>query len=79
MFVLNSFPAGLSFYYFMSNIITIGQQMIIRKFVDDDKIRRALDENRKKIATTPGKKSRWMSRLEEAMKAQEEAKKKKKK
>ena len=79
LFVLNSFPAGLSFYYFMSNIVTIGQQVIIRKFVDEDKIRNTLEENKKKIATTPGKKSRWMSRLEDAMKAQEEAKKKKKK
>jgi YidC/Oxa1 family membrane protein insertase len=79
LFVLNSFPAGLSFYYFMSNIVTIGQQIIIRKFVDEDKIRKTLEENKKKIASTPGKKSRWMSRLEDAMKAQEEAKKKKKK
>ncbi|HET9054708.1 MAG TPA: membrane protein insertase YidC, partial [Cyclobacteriaceae bacterium] len=39
LFVLNSFPAGLSFYYFMSNIATFGQQAIIRRFVDDGKIR----------------------------------------
>ncbi|MDX5346233.1 MAG: membrane protein insertase YidC, partial [Hymenobacteraceae bacterium] len=39
MFVLNSFPAGLSFYYFVSNIVTFGQQAIIRKFVDEGKIK----------------------------------------
>jgi YidC/Oxa1 family membrane protein insertase len=79
MFVLNSFPAGLSFYYFVSNLVTIGQQMAIRRFVDEDKIRLALEENKKKIAANPNKKSRWMSRLEEAMKAKEEEMKKKKK
>lgn len=79
MFVLNSFPAGLSFYYFVSNLVTIGQQIIIRKFVDEDKIKHTLEENKKKSATTPGKKSRWMSRIEEAMKAKEEEAKKRKK
>jgi YidC/Oxa1 family membrane protein insertase len=77
MFVLNSFPAGLSFYYFVSNILAIGQQMGIRKFVDEDKIRATLDENRKKIATTgPGKKSAWMQRVDDAMRARDENKKK---
>lgn len=78
MFVLNSFPAGLSFYYFVSNIITIGQQAIIRKFVDEDKIKLALEENKKKSATSPNKKSRWMNRLEDAMKVKEEEAKKRK-
>lgn len=72
MFVLNSFPAGLSFYYFASNLVTIAQQFFIRKFVDEDKIRMILDENRKKNATGTGKKSKWMQRVEEAMKAKEE-------
>jgi YidC/Oxa1 family membrane protein insertase len=69
MFVLNSFPAGLSFYYFVSNLLAIGQQMGIRKFVDEEKIRVTLDENRKKITSAgPGKKSAWMQRVDEAMK-----------
>ena len=76
MFVLNSFPAGLSFYYFVSNILAIGQQMGIRKFVDEEKIRATLDENRKKIASTgPGKKSAWMQRVDDAMRARDEKKK----
>lgn len=67
MFVLNSFPAALSFYYFVSNLVTFAQQAIIRKFVDEDKIRKILDENRKKNANK--KKSRFQLKLEEAMKA----------
>ena len=70
MFVLNSFPAALSFYYFVANIITFGQQALIRKFVDEDKIKRILDENRKKNVSK--KKSKFQMKLEEAMKAREE-------
>ncbi|HLF33774.1 MAG TPA: membrane protein insertase YidC [Cyclobacteriaceae bacterium] len=77
MFILNSFPAALSFYYFVSNIITFGQQDLIRRFVNEDKIRLILEENKKKNATK--KKSRFQERLEEAMKASEEARKKQKK
>lgn len=76
LFVLNSFPASLSFYYFVANIITFGQQAIIRKFVNEDKIKAILDENR---ASGKGKKkSKFQQRLEKAMKTSEEAKKNKK-
>ena len=77
MFVLNSFPAALSFYYFVSNLVTFGQQALIRKFVDEDKIKRILDENRKKNVSK--KKSKFQMKLEEAMKAKEETKPGKKK
>jgi YidC/Oxa1 family membrane protein insertase len=79
MFVLNSFPAGLSFYYFVSNLLSIGQQVVIRKFVDEDKIRHTLDENKKKHISGgagTGKKSKWMQRVEDAMKQRDEGKKK---
>ena len=75
MFVLNSFPAGLTFYYFVSNIVSFGQIAIIRRFVDDDKIRAILEENKKKNKNK--KKSKFASRLEDAMKASEEARRKK--
>jgi YidC/Oxa1 family membrane protein insertase len=76
-FVLNSFSAGLTFYYTVSTLITFAQQAIIRKFVDDNKIKQLLEENRKKIAAGgPGKKSKFMSKLEDAMKASEEARRK---
>ncbi len=74
-FVLNSFSAGLTFYYLVSNLVTFVQQILIRKSVDDDKIRAILEENRKKIAAGGGKKSKFMAKLESAMKASEEARK----
>jgi YidC/Oxa1 family membrane protein insertase len=75
LFVLNSFPSGLSFYYLMSNLATFGQQIIIRRFVDEDKIKKILEENRKRNASGSGKKSKFMTKLQEAMKASEEARK----
>lgn len=78
LFVLNSFSAGLTFYYFVSNLVTFAQQAIIRRFVDEDKIKLILEENRKKnlAGGGGGKKSRFMSKLEEAMKASEETRRK---
>jgi YidC/Oxa1 family membrane protein insertase len=75
-FVLNSFSAGLTFYYFVSNLVTFAQQALIRNFVDEKKIKTLLEENRKKNAAGGGKKSKFMSKLEDAMKASEAAKKK---
>jgi YidC/Oxa1 family membrane protein insertase len=73
LFVLNTFPSGLSFYYFMSNIATFGQQLIIRRFVDENKIKLILEENRKRNASGDGKKSKFMTKLQDAMKASEES------
>jgi YidC/Oxa1 family membrane protein insertase len=77
MFVLNSFPAALSFYYFVANIITFGQQAIIKMFVDEEKIKATLDDNR--LKNKGKKKSKFQQKLDEAMKASQEAKKVKKK
>ena len=76
-FVLNDFSSGLTFYYFISTVVTFGQQAIIRRFVDDNKIKIIMEENRKKIAAGgTGTKSKFMNKLQEAMKASEEARKK---
>ncbi len=73
LFVLNSFSSGLTYYYFLSNIITIAQQLGIRSFVDDKKIRAALDANQKKNATKPAAESGGlMGRINNMMKAQAE-------
>jgi YidC/Oxa1 family membrane protein insertase len=77
LFVLNSFPAGLSFYYFVSNLVTIAQQLIIRRFVDEGQLRLQLEAKRDKNLsgdTTGGapKKNRFMARMEEAMKQREQ-------
>jgi YidC/Oxa1 family membrane protein insertase len=74
MFVLNKFPAGLTFYYFVSNIVSFAQIAVIRRFVDDTKIRAILDENKKKNANK--KKSKFQTRLEDALKASSETSKK---
>ncbi|MCW5912412.1 MAG: membrane protein insertase YidC [Cyclobacteriaceae bacterium] len=81
MFVLNSFSSGLSFYYFVSNLITFAQQAIIKRFVDEDKIKAVMDEHKKKYLAgeSSGKKSSFMNKLEQAMKASEEARKASKK
>jgi YidC/Oxa1 family membrane protein insertase len=76
VFVLNSLPAGLSFYYLISNLVTMGQQVAIRRFVDEDKIHKTLQEN--KVKNKDKKKSGFQQRLEEAMKAAEQQKKGKK-
>lgn len=75
MFVMNTFPSGLSFYYFISNLVTIAQQLIIRRFVDETKIKAVLDENRKKFASGAVKKSKFASMLEKTMQAAEESRK----
>lgn len=77
LFFLNSFSAGLTFYYFVSNIVSFGQMALFRKFVDEDKILKVMEENRKKNVNK--KKSKFQLKLEEAMKAGEEQRKKGKK
>ncbi|MBW8051311.1 MAG: membrane protein insertase YidC [Cytophagales bacterium] len=66
LFILNSFSAALTYYYFLQNLITIGQQMIIRRFVDDEKIRQKLDDY--KIQHTTKKKSGFRQKIEAAVK-----------
>ena len=70
LFVLNSFAAGLTWYYFVSNVITFAQQAITKTFVDDTKIRAQLDAN--KIKNKDKKPSGIQGRIAEAMKAAQE-------
>ncbi|MBI9052620.1 MAG: membrane protein insertase YidC [Bacteroidales bacterium] len=60
----NRYAAGLSYYYFLSNVITLGQTLFIRRFVDDEALLKKLHENKKKVV----KKSKWQERLEAAAK-----------
>ncbi|MBN2666307.1 MAG: membrane protein insertase YidC [Bacteroidales bacterium] len=64
MFMLNNFSAGLTYYYFLANILTYLQNIISKRFIDEKKVLATLEENRKK----PLKKSKWQQRLEEAAK-----------
>lgn len=65
----NNFSSGLSYYYLLSNLFTMGQTWIIRKyFVDEDKIYAKLKEK----AAAPKKKSKFQARLDEAYKKQQQ-------
>lgn len=71
----NNFSSGLSYYYLLSNLITMGQTWFIRKyFVDEKKIYAKLQER----AATPKKKSKFQERLDTAYKAQQQQLKNKK-
>lgn len=61
---LNSYSAALSYYYFVSNIITFGQMALMQRYVDHDAIRAKIDERKLK----PVKQSGFMQRLEQAQK-----------
>ncbi len=64
--IFNNYSAGLSYYYMLVNIITFIQMFIFRRMIDEDKVRAAIEKNKKK----PQKKSNFMKRLEEAQKQQ---------
>ncbi len=66
LFWFNSYSAGLSYYYFVANIITFTQQFIIRRTVDDEAIHAKLQAKR----ANPKKKSKFAQRLEEIQKQQ---------
>lgn len=69
LFFFNSYPAALSYYYFLSLLITIIQTWIFRRCVNEEKLRRKMAEN----AARPKKKSGFMARLEEAQRKQQAA------
>ncbi|MBL7924773.1 MAG: membrane protein insertase YidC [Bacteroidia bacterium] len=64
--VFNNYSAGLSYYYFLANIISIGQQYLFKAFVDDDEIHRKIQENKKRPASQT--KSKFQQRLEKMAK-----------
>ena len=64
MLILNNFSAGLTYYYFLANMLTYAQNMISKRFINADAVLATLEENKKK----PMKKSKWQQRLETAAK-----------
>ena len=60
----NNYSAGLSYYYFLSNMMGFGQQFLFKAFIDQDKIHAKIQENKKK----PVKKSSFQQRLEQMAK-----------
>ena len=66
---LNSYPAGLNYYYFISTLITILQTILFRYFLNEEALLAKLEANKK---NPPKKKSGgFMARLEEAQRKQQ--------
>ena len=71
-FICNNLSAALSYYYLLSNIITMGMTWYIRKYVvTEEKVRADMMLKAKQ----PKKNSKWQQRLEEAQKMQEQMQK----
>jgi YidC/Oxa1 family membrane protein insertase len=75
MGVLNNVASGLNYYYFLANMMTFGQQYLIRLFVDDAKLHKQIQDNKKKPDSQ--KKSKFQQKLEEMQKERERQTKKK--
>jgi YidC/Oxa1 family membrane protein insertase len=67
LFIFNSLPSALTWYYTVSNIITLALQFVIQNYIiDHDKILAKIDQKRK----TPKTKSKWQERYEQMMESQ---------
>ena len=66
MFILNNFSAGLTYYYFLANVVTIGQNFLFKQFIDEDQLLRQMEARKVK----PVKKSKFQQRLEAMAKQQ---------
>lgn len=74
--VFNKVAAALTFYYFLSNLISIALQWVIQKFIiNHEKIHAQIQENKKK----PASKSKWQERLENMQKQQQNMQQQRKK
>lgn len=65
--VFNNYAAGLSYYYFVANMITFGQQFAIRRYLNEEKILQKIQEKKKK----PQKENRFARRMRELQEQQE--------
>jgi YidC/Oxa1 family membrane protein insertase len=70
LFIFNSLPSALTWYYTVSNIVTLGLQFAIQKFIiNEDKIHAKMQENKKK----PASKSKWQEKLEQIQNANQQS------
>ena len=67
LFIFNNYAAGLSYYYFLSLLITILMTFLFRRLVSEDKMRAKMAENARK----PKKKGWMQAKLEEAQRQQQ--------
>lgn len=78
LFFFNSMAAGLSYYYFVSNFLSIGIMWLVKKyFIDENKIRAGIEAYKKRPEAN--KKSKFQQRLEEVQRQRAEQMKNKKK
>jgi len=64
LFFFNNYASGLSLYYFISNLITIGIMLVIKNYIiDDKKIHARIEENKKK----PKKENKFQKKMREMM------------
>ncbi|WP_129713850.1 membrane protein insertase YidC [Pedobacter sp. SYP-B3415] len=75
--VLNSYPSGLNYYYFLANMMTFALQFVIRRMIDDEKIHAMIQENKAKPEDKK-KKSKFQQRLDDYMRQQQALQKGKK-
>lgn len=72
LFFFNNYASGLSLYYFVSNLITIGIMLVIKNYIiDEDKIHAKIQENKKK----PKKQNKFQKKMAEMMEQAEQQKK----
>ncbi|MEI6060114.1 MAG: membrane protein insertase YidC [Bacteroidota bacterium] len=64
----NNYSAGLSYYYMLANLFTFAQMFVIRRFVNEDKLHKRIQENKSK----PVKKSSFQKKLEDMTKQQQQ-------
>ncbi|MBX9783798.1 MAG: membrane protein insertase YidC [Chitinophagaceae bacterium] len=70
LFFFNSLPSALTWYYTVSNLVTLGLQFVIQKFIiSDEKIHAKIQENKKK----PASKSKWQEKLEQIQNANQQS------
>ena len=71
LFFFNNYASGLSLYYLISNLITIGIMLVIKNYIiDEEKIFIQIEENKKR----PKKQSRFQRKMEEMMEQAEQQK-----
>ena len=79
LFFFNNYASGLSLYYFISNLITIGIMLVIKNYIlDEDKIHAQIQVNKQK-PKKQGKFQRKMAEMMEKAEEQKQAQKKQKK
>lgn len=67
LFIFNRLPSALTWYYTVSNLVTLGLQFVIQNYIiNHDQILAKIDEKRK----APKKKSKWQERYEQMMESQ---------